>query len=73
MEAVSNLVELGTEGLPISLQLDDRLHLDLQVADGGLRAGGLGIEGPVGVLEDGVFLISGEAASVAGDDWLQFL
>jgi uncharacterized protein (TIGR02099 family) len=64
---------LAGGGNRLSLVLGEQLKLELDVADGVLRAGALAIAAPPAPLEEGVFRISGHAPLMQGDDWLRFV
>lgn len=83
----SALLPLRT-GAPLSLHLDDQLHLDLALSEaspasgldrseGSRRAGllgaSLGVNAPSPALEEGLFRVGGHLNVLHGDDWPPFL
>jgi uncharacterized protein YhdP len=64
---------LAGGGNRLSLVLGEQLKLELDVADGVLRAGALGIGAPPAALEPGELRITGHAPLIQGDEWLRFV
>ncbi|HDY81407.1 MAG TPA: hypothetical protein ENH48_00420 [Halieaceae bacterium] len=63
---------LAGGGNRLSLTLGEQLKLELDVADGALRAGALAIAAEPGLLEEGVLRINGHVPLIQGDEWLRF-
>lgn len=58
---------------PLFLALGDDLELRLDIGEGDLRAGALGINVPPGALQAGEFNIVGHAPLVQADQWISFV
>jgi uncharacterized protein (TIGR02099 family) len=64
---------LGAEDLPLRIKLGEDLALNLDLREGQLFSGALGIGGDPAALEQGVLRITGEAPLVQGDEWTAFI
>lgn len=64
---------LAAGGAPLSLSLGEELNLLLDVREGSLRGGGLGINVPPAPLAAGIFHVTGQAPLVQGDEWIGFV
>ena len=74
-EAVPFLLQmpLSAERGPLSLALGEELELRLDVAEGVLRGGALGINAIPAALESGVFHVGGYAPLAQVDQWISFV
>jgi uncharacterized protein (TIGR02099 family) len=60
-------------GMPLSLDLGEDLRFQLDIAEGRVRGGGLGISVEPPALESGVLRVVGNASLIQGDEWLAFV
>ena len=65
--------DLDPAGQLLFLDLYDELALNVQLADGAMISGGLGIGGSVADLAQGKFTIHGQLASLRVTEWAEFL
>lgn len=64
---------LGVQGAVMELRLAPELVVHLDLRDGGLYSGALAINEEPGALQPGVLRVSGNAALVQGDQWMEFI
>lgn len=64
---------LAADGVRLEIQMDSELALDLDIVDGALRSGSLGVHGAPAPLAPGVLLVSGHAPLVEADQWTSFI
>lgn len=64
---------LARAGMPLSLQLADQIDLRLDIVDGSVRGGALGVGEPSGAVQEGVLRVGGHAPLVRSDEWLDFI
>jgi len=65
-------IPLTSGGMPLSLNLGEQLKFRLNIADGKVRGGGLGINAEPSVAQEGVLLVTGHTPLIQGDEWLEF-
>tara|TARA_R110002124_G_scaffold22915_6_gene85541 strand:- start:86 stop:4093 length:4008 start_codon:yes stop_codon:yes gene_type:complete len=61
---------LATGVTPLSIELGEQLRLRLDIDDGAVRGGALGINEPAAVVEEGLLRITGFAPLIQADEWL---
>jgi uncharacterized protein (TIGR02099 family) len=65
-------IPLTSGGMPLSLDLGEQLKFRLNIADGKVRSGVLGINAEPSVAQEGVLLVAGHTPLIQGDEWLEF-
>jgi uncharacterized protein (TIGR02099 family) len=66
-------MDLGNRDRPVLLNIEDDLKLSLELGDGILSRGGLGIGVPAPAAGPSEFRVTGTAPHIAGDDLLDFV
>jgi uncharacterized protein (TIGR02099 family) len=64
---------LAHSGMPLSLDLGEQLKFRLDVADGVVRGGALGINAEPPPVQEGVLRVTGHTPLLQGDEWLAFV
>ncbi len=63
---------LARSGMPLSLDLGEQLKFRLDLADGVVRGGVLGINVEPPPVSEGVLRVTGHTSLIQGDEWLDF-
>ncbi len=63
---------LARSGMPVSLDLGEQLKFRLDVADGAVRGGVLGINAEPPPAQEGILRVAGHTPLIQGDEWLGF-
>jgi len=64
---------LATGRKPLTVNVGEALRLELEIADGGVQGGALGINVDPPAAGNGFLRVTGHSALVQGDEWLDFV